>query len=183
MQIRSVLLAAGVLALPIAASAQPVTGLYLGAGAGLNLMQDETVKSVGGVATPGAKLETNLGGVGVVSLGWGFGNGLRAEFEGDYRYNGIDKVTGVHGGGSVSGSEQKYGPMVNVLYDFNGLSPAFVPYIGAGAGYQWASNSGSSAAGSFAYQAILGAAVPVASVPGLAITAEYRFMGLSGAVP
>ena len=35
-------------------------------------------------------------------------------------------------------------------------------------------------AGSFAYQAILGAAVPISSVPGLAISAEYRFMGLSG---
>ena len=25
--------------------------------------------------------------------------------------------------------------MVNVLYDFNGLTPWFVPYIGAGVGY------------------------------------------------
>ena len=27
--------------------------------------------------------------------------------------------------------------MFNVLYDFNGLSPWFVPYIGGGVGYQW----------------------------------------------
>ncbi len=183
MQVRGALLAASILALPIVASAQPVTGLYVGGGAGINLMQDETVKSVGGFATPGTKLETNLGAVGVVSLGWGFGNGLRAEIEGDYRYNGLDKVTGPGGGGKVSGSEQKYGPMVNVLYDFNGLSPMFVPYIGVGGGYQWAAEhiaSTTSTAGSFAYQAILGAAFPIASVPGLAITAEYRFMGLSG---
>ena len=39
------------------------------------------------------------------------------------------------------GREQKYGPMVNVLYDFNGLTPWFVPYIGVGAGYQWAQES------------------------------------------
>ena len=32
----------------------------------------------------------------------------------------------------------------------------------------------------FAYQAILGAAFPIAAVPGLAVTAEYRFMGLAG---
>ena len=31
--------------------------------------------------------------------------------------------------------------------------------------------------GRFAYQGILGAAFPIASVPGLAITAEYRFLG------
>ena len=34
--------------------------------------------------------------------------------------------------------------------------------------------------GAFAYQAILGAAFPIAGVPGLAITAEYRFLGLYG---
>ena len=33
-------------------------------------------------------------------------------------------------------AEQKYGGMVNVLYDFNGLAPWFVPYIGVGVGYQ-----------------------------------------------
>ena len=40
------------------------------------------------------------------------------------------------------GREQKYGPMVNVLYDFNGLTPWFVPYIGVGVGYQWAQEHG-----------------------------------------
>ena len=66
-------------------------------------------------------------------------------------------------------------------------TPLFVPYIGAGAGYQWASEhvtlggiSGSETKGAFAYQAILGAGFPIPSVPGLAITAEYRFMGLAG---
>jgi outer membrane protein OmpA-like peptidoglycan-associated protein len=62
----------------------------------------------------------------------------------------------------------------------------FVPYIGAGVGYQWADVNATSfhtatgTAGAFAYQAILGAAIPIASVPGLAVTAEYRFMGLAG---
>ena len=80
--------------------------------------------------------------------------------------------------------------MVNVLYDFNGLTPIVVPYVGLGAGYQWVNEDVTSAAGlpsnldktkgAFAYQAILGAAFPIAPVPGLAVTAEYRFMGLSG---
>jgi outer membrane protein OmpA-like peptidoglycan-associated protein len=123
----------------------------------------------------------------VGSVGWGFGNGLRIEGEFDYRYNGLNKFTIAGGSTSVGGSEQKFGPMVNVLYDFNGLSPSVVPYIGLGAGYQWGDDkvtfpgsSSSKTVGAFAYQAILGAAIPIASVPGLAITAEYRFMGLGG---
>jgi outer membrane protein OmpA-like peptidoglycan-associated protein len=78
--------------------------------------------------------------------------------------------------------------MVNVLYDFNGISPTFVPYVGLGAGYQWVNESlrvgvaghEADTEGSFAYQAILGAALPISSVPGLSLTAEYRFMGLAG---
>ena len=45
MQLRSALLAATVLATPIAASAQPVTGLYVGAGAGVNIMRRD-IKNV-----------------------------------------------------------------------------------------------------------------------------------------
>jgi outer membrane protein OmpA-like peptidoglycan-associated protein len=68
-----------------------------------------------------------------------------------------------------------------------------VPYIGAGAGYIWHDyqdvgirySSGDKIVyngdtGAFGYQAILGAALPIASVPGLAVTAEYRFMGTLG---
>src|SRR5580700_2577128 len=148
MQIRRALLAATLLALPFAAQAQPVTGLYVGGGGGLNIMLDEPIKSVtvGGVTTNvnNGNLDTKVGAVGVLSLGWGFGNGLRAEIEGDYRYNGYNSISGPNGN-SVSinnnnhgGNEQKYGPMVNVLYDFTTLSPAVIPYVGAGVGYQWA---------------------------------------------
>jgi outer membrane protein OmpA-like peptidoglycan-associated protein len=107
-----------------------------------------------------------------------------------------------------------------VLYDFNGLSPWVVPYIGVGVGYvgikeNWkvynnsaftvpagiltpgaqtflpgvtnaaaglggARASGESTQGSFAYQAILGAAFPLPQIaPGLAATFDYRFFGTS----
>ena len=49
MQLRSALLAATVLATPFAASAQPVTGLYVGAGAGVNITQQTDIKAL---ATP-----------------------------------------------------------------------------------------------------------------------------------
>jgi OmpA-OmpF porin, OOP family len=95
---------------------------------------------------------------------------------------------------SAHGSEQKAGGMVNVLYDFVGMTPVVQPYVGLGVGYQdaiWQGvsfttlNGGTAGAandnhGSFAYQAILGLAVPIPSAPGLSVTAEYRFMGMAG---
>ncbi|MBN8928526.1 MAG: hypothetical protein BGO51_21355 [Rhodospirillales bacterium 69-11] len=200
MTFRSALLAATVVALPLAAKAQPVTGLYVGAGAGVNLLQDEDIKSVSspGLGTAnlgGASAKSHVGPVVVLSAGWGFGNGLRAEVEGSYRYN---PFSGLSNAGNTTvtnfgGNEQKFGAMVNVLYDFYGLVPAVVPYIGAGVGYQWAMDrnlhgsfpggsfsSGTSTKGAFAYQAIIGAALPIAAAPGLALTAEYRFMGMTG---
>ena len=44
MKFRNALLSATLLALPVAASAQPITGLYIGANAGVNVMasQDAT---------------------------------------------------------------------------------------------------------------------------------------------
>jgi OOP family OmpA-OmpF porin len=127
MQRRSAFLAAVAAALPLAAQAQPVTGLYVSAGAGVNIMQDETDASENGIATPGKSLEMDIGATGVGSLGWGFGNGLRTELEFDYRYNALDQsIRPGLPNGRLSGSEQKFGPMVNLLYDFNGLSPMFV---------------------------------------------------------
>jgi OmpA-OmpF porin, OOP family len=234
MQLRSALLAATVLATPIAASAQPVTGLYVGIGAGVNFTQQQNINGLnaGLPALTGNFINTNgnfngsSGFAGVLSLGWGFGNGLRAEIEGNYRNNHNDGFTngsnisafqnngrnnGLAGGGTT---EQKFGGMVNLLYDFNGLTPWFVPYIGVGVGYagvneKWNAynrfpitidsgllganfgpqtfNSGTvraaghSTEGSFAYQAILGAAFPLPQItPGLAATFEYRFFGTSG---
>jgi outer membrane protein OmpA-like peptidoglycan-associated protein len=164
MTLRSALLAATMVAMPLAANAEGIEGFYVGAGGGVNIMQNESFQG-------GGSQKMNVGGVGVVSLGWGFGNGVRAEIEGDYRYNSFNR----------NGNEQKYGGMVNALYDFTTVSPSFVPYVGAGIGYQAERLSVlSQTKGSFAYQGILGAAIPIDSVPGLAVTAEYRFMGLAG---
>ena len=85
--------------------------------------------------------------------------------------------------------------MFNVLYDFSNLLPVpcFSPYQGVGVGYQWARLSGfhlegtptgfpafssGDTAGAIAYQFILGGAVPIMAVRGLAMTAEYRFLGV-----
>jgi outer membrane protein OmpA-like peptidoglycan-associated protein len=230
MRLRSALLGATILAMPIAASAQPVTGLYVGGGVGVNITQKEDINRLGVPALAGlgtgtilstgsGQLSGSTGFAGVMSLGWGFGNGLRAEVEGNYRNNKSNGLnasnTAVFGtlaaNVNAATTEQKYGGMVNVLYDFNGVWPWVVPYIGAGVGYQainekWnlyntrtfttgatallpaatflpgsVTANGHSTEGSFAYQAILGAAFPLPKiVPGLAATLEYRFLGTSG---
>jgi OOP family OmpA-OmpF porin len=196
MKFRNALVAATVLALPLAANAQPVTGLYIGAGAGANLMHDESARVTAGAvgAAPavdfGTHLKTRVGPAFSVSLGYGLGNGLRAEVEGNYRYNNFGGSSGTTTSG---GLEQKFGAMFNVLYDFVGMVPMVQPYVGIGAGYQWAKESNLHASGTgftasaatdtegkFAYQGIIGAALPIAGAPGLALTADYRFMGLVG---
>ncbi len=211
MQLRSALLAATVLAMPFAASAQPVTGLYVGLGAGVNITQKEKVNNVStpivGTFNTSGNLKGSVGFAGLVNVGWGFGNGLRAEIEGNYRNNHNNGFTGTAFNGLGGGTtEQKFGGMANVLFDFNGITPWFVPYVGAGVGYVGinerfhaynnipltaggatfapgtvAVTGGPSTKGSFVYQAILGAAFPLYTVaPGLAFTAEYRFFGTTG---
>ena len=180
MTLRKALLAATVLALPVAAQAQPVSGLYVGAGAGANYHLPS-----GG---DGSKLKTDdVGIVGLASIGWGFGNGLRAEVEGSYRHNDI-RSAGTSGNiRGTSGYFRNYGAMANVLFDIP-TGTAFTPYIGAGAGYIWtevdkANLAGPGAAryriddtdGNFAYQGIAGVAYAVGG--GLSLTAEARFLG------
>ena len=215
MKLRNALLAATVLVAPVAASAQSVNGLYIGAGAGANIMQNETLSrvnipalsptSIPGIS--GSTVHVDTGFVGLASIGYGLGNGLRFELEGSFRQN---KITGLSNGpnsASGGGDEYKYGGMGNVLYDLDlqpfGITLPVVPYVGVGAGYMWTEDhnerfygssgpiagfpggvntllrTGNEGKGSFAYQGIVGASLPIAAVPGLALTAEYRFMGLA----
>ena len=106
----------------------------------------------------------------------------------------------------TGGFQRQYGVMGNAFYDFDpgflGIGPSYVqPYVGVGAGYVWTDfrniRGVSGAAGvpagtqffsnksdgSFAYQGIAGIATPFTwlGVPGLTLTAEYRFFGILGA--
>ena len=194
-------LAGSCLAAASAARAQPVEGLYIGAGAGYNFLSDltATVDAVPGRATgstsgvqASAPMKVTWGGGYALagSVGWGFGNGLRMELEGSYRDNQQSP-----GGGEQS----QFGLMGNALYDFDVGLRWVSPYAGLGAGYQgvtWSHVSGSvngigngsaptsinigQTLGGFAYQVIVGLSFPVQSVPGLAITAEYRYLNLAG---
>jgi outer membrane protein OmpA-like peptidoglycan-associated protein len=195
MHLRKTVLAATVLTLPLAAPAvaQPVEGFYVGAGAGVNWRQNDQGRAA--FLTPASyDIRFDLGWGGALSLGWGFGNGLRAEIEGSYRQNTANRWTAEQAGRSgpvvianVGGRAETYGVMLNLLYDFD-LGIGVVPYVGAGVGWMWntyairgtfasAEERLHDTGNNFAYQAIVGAALPIAEVPGLALTAEYRFLG------
>ena len=190
---KTLLAAAAVVALPALAQAQPVTGLYLGAGFGGNLLQ-ETDATVSG--TPGNDtIDFSWGYVGVLSVGWGFGNGLRAEIEGSYRQNDVSGITNRNAARpGATGTATSYGAMLNLLYDFNlnGALGGLTPYVGIGGGYVWheyedvGTNVGgvknvlNGDNGNWGGQAILGVSLPIAAVPGLALTGEYRYMMTAG---
>jgi OOP family OmpA-OmpF porin len=130
---------AGLFLLPALAVAQPIQGLYIGGDIGANFAG--TLSSLHGAA----KIYTDPGLVGVVALGWGFGNGLRAEVEGSYRSNSINGISTLRSTGltlpltNVDGSARTYAVMANVAYDvpLHPFGLPVQPYVGAGAGYAW----------------------------------------------
>lgn len=136
MKFRNALLGSALLLVPGLAAAQPVSGLYVAGGIGANWLMETDLNSSGQLSTAlqnagrstRGEVSYEWGYVGVVSLGWGFGNGVRAEVEGNYRINDLDDVSGFGGTSGASGSAISYGVMGNVFYDFDlaswGSTPA-----------------------------------------------------------
>ena len=220
MRLRTVLTAGvGMAALSLAgtnsAQAQAVNGLYIGGGAGYNYAKSPGVEGRQGNAYYFDAIRTNRDGTvrlgdgfaGVLSVGYGLGNGLRFELEGNYRENDISHIGGFSGPGITGagvtgafrnndGTFRQYGAMVNALYDIDltpyGVNMPIVPYVGLGVG--WSINDYDNLVGTrntptgntvqidgqsgrFAYQGIVGASYPIDAVPGLSLTAEYRYFG------
>ncbi len=197
-------MAALILSLPAIAQAQPRSGIYIGAAAGANWREQITESTANGTRM---SVSGETGFVGVASLGYALQNGIRLEVEGQYRAGPIGStvVTLPNGMrfGSSSGRMSHYGGMANALYEFNlaalGVS-AISPYIGVGLGYGVTDFSRASSPsngrlrltsaqlsgnnGSFAYQAIGGLSFSLgATVPGLALTLEYRYYVATGTTP
>jgi opacity protein-like surface antigen len=202
MKLRLALAAATCLALPLAAHAQPIFGPYVNLEGGTSIQNPVNISGETAFGeTGGAKLLYKPSYAGVAGVGFGFGDGFRVQLDGNFYHNTVSKVDFSdygfsYSGDKVVGREDKYGPMVNVLYDIP-LNFPITPYVGAGVGYQWVNakyhtglgiNNGdnfnpgvsfSGAKGSFAYDIIAGASFPIPMVPGLSVTAEYRFMMLT----
>jgi outer membrane protein OmpA-like peptidoglycan-associated protein len=194
MPFRRVLLAATFLAVPLAARAQPISGLYIGAGAGYNYLAKLTTNASGAGIPPGQDLNGGIKGaggyIGSLAIGYGLGNGFRLELQGDYRADNQN----LHGGTFVGGdaATESYGGYLNALFDFDIGSPVFFPYGGAGVGYReiglnqfhayppgqtngYASNG--QWQGDFSAQAMIGLGIAVYGVPGLTLTTEARWTG------
>jgi OmpA-OmpF porin, OOP family len=194
MRLRGAVLVTTLLATPIAAMAQPITGLYVGGGVGLHAPQDPKATTYGpGFGTGRVTLQENFGFNSNMAVGYGLGNGFRFEIEGDFMRSGLRQF-GTPFPTASTGTVRTWGVMANALFDMDIGVPYVFPYIGLGAGYQWTMLNSVAAAqvggpftfgtstqsGAFAWQAILGAAFPVPNVPGLSLTADYRFMDILG---
>jgi outer membrane protein OmpA-like peptidoglycan-associated protein len=157
------------LAVPALALAFSVTstradepGLYLGAGAGINFANDLDLSG-------GNELDSDIGWAGIGTIGFRFGNGVRTELEGGYRFNDGD----ING---ISANTRTWNAMANLLYDLE-TGTFLEPYIGIGLGAvntemandsEWA----------FAYQGIAGMAFEVNDWVEPFI--DYRYLGTGG---
>jgi len=188
---KNVMYAVGAAALLVAAPAMAqdyqaqATGLYVGAGAGVNLRQDDDWR-VKNTDIDG-KSEYSIGPAGNIYLGYDFGS-FRADAEVSLRNNTLDKAK-IDGVGTFSkdGHVRTIGIMANGYYDFDFGSP-FVPYIGAGVGValiqsKFRDKDGNGGIGTdfsdfntqFAYQGIAGVSYNFS--PNLAANLEYRYFG------
>lgn len=182
------------------ARAQFVEGPYVAGALGVNSLDDAKFRLDSGLSQGmtalgqpnGGQLGFELGGVGLLSLGWGFSNGIRLELEGSYRSNQVDSANGAAGlasPGAHGGRQDSYGAMGNALVDLVRIGP-FLPYVGVGAGYLVTSFNdlngrpgngslrlrGDDTGGAFALQGIVGIGFAIDQVPGLTLTAEYRYL-------
>jgi OmpA-OmpF porin, OOP family len=182
---------------PLVAAAEPVSGPYVSGGAGVTFATSmKTDQNV-------TEIDTDTGPLGILAVGWGFGNGLRAELEGSYRSNDVSSVATLRTNGlleplaGVQGDLRSEAVLANLVYDIP-LKAAVTPYLGVGIGYQHSQFATKGAgrasllvagnnivtapdtvdfgsANSFAYQAIAGASLSLGS--GFDATLEYRFFG------
>jgi outer membrane protein OmpA-like peptidoglycan-associated protein len=148
--------------------------------------------SVGGAGH--LRLDENVGIGTVGAIGYGLGNGIRFELQGDFLSAGVRQLARTPFPASSSGSVHTYGAMGNVLFDMDIGMPYVYPYLGVGAGYQWTHFRGLRVAevggpftlgsddtrGEPAGQLIAGLSMPLPWVRGLSATAEYHFMDILG---
>lgn len=145
--------------------------VYVGIGAGLNVLEDNNAKRIRGPRT----IEYDTGGLANLSLGYAFDNGLRLELEPGYRWNDTDKFGGVR----VDGTTEIASAMLNAVYDLKFLRPDGIPlypHVGGGIGYAHVFASGGPVHGGdddLAYQVIAGLDYQLA--PRLTLAADYRY--------
>lgn len=188
MALRAISTALMLAALASAANAQPrpeyLDGIYVGGSIGAHKPQNSSITHNGQTTT--AKIGTGIAGT--AAVGYGFGNGLRAELELAHRAGSVRSLDGGATSGASNGRLDVTSVMGNLLYDFANES-SFVPYVGAGVGGARlrASDIGpdqgnaivSGSANVFAYQAIAGLDYRIGN--NVAVGASYRYFATSSA--
>lgn len=180
MRSRNALLAATLLtavSVPALAQNPSPKGFYVGGALGANMQNDTSYKGTG----ISNESEHKIGPMGALSVGYGYGNGLRTELEAAARSNAADKMNGA-GSAQADGNMRAYSAMLNVLYDI-GTGTAFTPYLGLGAGWAFLDphnirtlSGGRSVSGNdnkFAYQGIAGVAYGLSDQ--MKLTLDYRY--------
>jgi len=175
-------LSAGAAVLLVAVAASPShaqsAGPYASAAMGFSQMRDTDITGTG-IDT---KANHKPGFAAAAAIGNAFGNGIRAEVEGNFRQSGFDNI----GGAKATGHTTGWGLMLNGLYDFS-TGTNWTPYLGAGIGFNRTSASGASPVGGtrvddqdwgFGYQGIAGIAYKLSNEA--SVFGEYRYAGTEG---
>jgi len=172
--------------------------LFVGAATGPSFLQDIGVRPNDGPLGPGpAKERYNVGFIGAGAVGYAFSNGLQIDVLGAYEYNSLNNLVPVSPlVGRQTGYQESYGAFLETAYAFKmtdlGIPISFFsPYVGVGAGALWThqpspeyldngdiNHIGGTSGPNFAYEGIVGAAFPISAVPGLALTLDYRIVGI-----
>ena len=168
----------------------------------------ENFQGTGGpnVAAPGPFPVTSKYGYAFSgAIGYGLGKGIRLELEGSYRTNPLNASSAFGNPLKYSGNDQKTSAILSINYDIDMGLPIY-PYVGAGAGVAlntWShvtrtgtnliqqgagggivqtSMTGSNAINDsqavLALQFTAGVAYPIASVPGLSLTLDYKYFAM-----
>ena len=171
---------------------------FVGAATGPSFLQDIGVRPNDGPLGPGpAKERYNVGFIGAGAVGYAFSNGLQVDVLGAYEYNSLNNLVPVSPlVGRQTGHQESYGAFLETAYAFKmtdlGIPITFFsPYVGVGAGALWThqpspeylnngdlNHIGGTSGPNFAYEGIVGAAFPISAVPGLALTLDYRLVGV-----
>ncbi len=196
MRLRAKLLGAASLlaaaALPGLALAQvpPVTGPYVSLGLGTDLMMNQHYNYAPASLGQAGHFQFRPDYAGQIGVGYGLGNGIRVEVDGDFfRNNASKSVDNFNGANPVHGGVNTYGVFLNGFYDFQ-TGTNFVPFIGGGVGYAYQKwqhlalpatygDVYSGTYGSFAFDVGAGVAYNITQVPGLALTAQYSYTELT----
>ena len=147
-------LAAALLGLPLAAQAQPVGGLYVSTGIGVDVMSTVDLPItqalpplIGSEVLHGRITAPKPGVDGRLALGWGYNNGWRAEIEAfgignavrfespsiTYQAPGFSPSTSYKQAGVQRAHQTTYGGMLNGVRDFD-VGSVVTPYVGLGIG-------------------------------------------------